>query len=396
MFALSDILKPLTGKQVKQTAYAMLDSVGVDTTEWRPGSPLRTFFAVASELVSLVTHYVAEIARQGFLSTASGPGLDVKALEDYNITRNEATFATGPATFTNAGPTPYTIPAYAWTGASTSGKQFKNTATITIGPSPATVTVAVQAIEAGSGSSIGAGQLNTMVTQYPGLSVSNAGAMIGLDAESDTDLRTRCLESTAPLSPFGSPDSYSFAARSALRPDGTPCGVSKTKETADGFGNLTMVVATPTGPVGSPDITYVDDNVQLTAVWQGVNCTVVSATPHSINFQYTAYVYSSANLAQAVGPSYLLDPDQALKDLFSAAISQRVYATPIGGDILVSAPGKLYANSIVAAIVNALPGFVADVQLVLPAGDTTLGANEIPTVGVITGTVVLIPAPGGL
>lgn len=92
---------------------------------------------------------------------------------------------------------------------------------------------------AGSGSTSNAGAIDTLQTTLIGVTCSNAGALVGDDAETDTELRLRCRSKLASLSPNGPAAAYDFVARSSALNGGVT--VTRTQVEADSdTGSLTI------------------------------------------------------------------------------------------------------------------------------------------------------------
>src|SRR5690606_27186702 len=109
---------------------------------------------------------------------------------------------------------------------SASGKTYRNTEGGTLDTANPTLTLDVLAEEIGADSNAAAGEIDTLVTTLIGVTATNAAAVVGSDEEDDDDLRQRCRDALAALSPNGAAQAYSFIARSTLRSDGTPVDVN--------------------------------------------------------------------------------------------------------------------------------------------------------------------------
>lgn len=386
LYNIDDLTEELTADEVKTAIYQQLDLLGLETTVWKPGAVVRTLIAVFSVLLSYCTYIIAGIARSGFLYYATGGWLTLLAQYTFNVEREQPSNATGNLTLTNTSGTPYTLDTDDLIVASpTTSKEYRNADPVTV-PAVGQVTTVIRAVEEGSASSAAPHTITSMVTPLAGVTVTNPGVLTGLDEETDDALKKRCQQSTAALSPFGPSDAYRYAATSATR-DGVSCGVTRIRLDADGAGNIDVYCATSTGVVPgtvgdlSTDLGVVADDIQRKAVPLGITANIYSCTTVDINVTYTVYCYDTINLDAT---SILALTDQALSD--------RINRVPIGGDIISSAPGKVYVESIRSCIDNTLPE-IYRIQVSSPSADVSLQIGEVAVLASATGTVVITPSP---
>lgn len=400
MLALDDLTTPLTKDEVETSIYEVLATVGLSTTTWKPGAWARTTISGASICLSAFTTLNAKLARMRFLELAEQAWLTLKAKYDYNVDREEATFATGVVTLVNSSGGIYNLdPDDLIILNPDTGKTYRNTEAIALGALSTLTDVPIQAEEAGAASSSAAGAIDAFVTPLNGVTVTNPAAVVGRDEQEDPELRTECQEKLGSLSPFGPWDAYTYAAKNATRAaDGSKVGVTRVRSKPDGFGNITTYVATATGAVTGDadnpdtDLGAVNEAIQRGAAPLAVTVNVVSATPVTIAVTYTVWIYSSAGLTE-----------QQVKDAIATRLAQFMSGEPIGGDVLGVDPGKVFQSAIAAAIgstrqpadsLTPLPIF--RVTVTTPAGDTTLAEGDVPVLGTVTGTVNLVIPPEGL
>lgn len=371
MLAISDLVTPVTSAEVRASIYATIETLGVNTTAWKTGSVVRTIIYAVSIALAFMSSLIARLAQSAFLDLALGGWLTLTARYVYGVERSAATFAAGEVTLTNTSGGSYTLdPGDLIVSNPDTGATYRNTATFTLLPT-STLTVAIAAVEAGSLGTAVATQVSVMVTTLAGVTCSNAAALVGLDEELDSALRIRCREKLGSLSPFGPWDAYSYAARNAVRADGTNIGVTRVLSIADGYGAVATYVATASGAVSAPDVAIVDDAIQRNAAPLAVTATVLSAVAVPINVTYRLYMYSDSGLTET-----------ALRDAIEAALATYFSAVPIGGDIIDAGPGKVYLDSIVTTIRNAVSA-IYHVTLDLPVADVTLTGVDVPVAGAI-------------
>lgn len=385
-FKLEDLVKPATPETAQEALYGYLEVVKAPVSDWKKGGVVGTIIYVFCILYSFCTYLIAKIASMGFLQLAEGPWLTICALYGFNVERLGATFATGSLTLVNAAAVPYTVAIGDLTASAASGPEYINTEAFTL-PAHGTVTIQVQARTAGSSSNVAALAVNKLVTSLSGVTVSNPQPLVGLDEEKDEALRTRCIASGAALSPMGPKAAYEYAAKTAIRLDGSSLGINKVASNNNGAGRLDVYLATASGGVSNvevgdipSDLTIATDTIDRKATPQCVTLFVHSADVIPLTVQYIVSLYSSVNKSEA-----------DIKSAISASLATRINLLPIGGD-----GGKLYLDSIKAAIIEAHPNHTYRVLLTTPGGDLTVAPNEVVQFTGAIGTVIQTPPPGGV
>src|SRR5690606_28031643 len=137
---------------------------------------------------------------------------------------------------------------------------------------------------------------DTLETVLLGVTVSNALAVVGTDEETDPALRSRCRDKLGPLSPMGPRDAYASVARAAVNVDGEPIGVTRVRTIPDGYGGLTVYVATAAGGVSAPDVAIIQADVRRLAEPNAVTATIASAVPMSLSVTYELWVREAIGL----------------------------------------------------------------------------------------------------
>jgi hypothetical protein len=398
LFSLADLTKPATRADVQASIYRVLGILGVNTTSWSTGAVVRTWTVGVSAMLSAFSSLQAQIASSGFLDLATGDWLTLVAKYVYGVERIEATFAAGTLTLSNSGggiydidPGDLIVATPVVIGDAKSGKTYRNDAAIHLGAGATVTGIPITAVEAGADSTAGAGAITVLTTALLNVTCSNPAALVGLDLESDPAVRVRCSEKLGALSPMGPWDAYAYAARNAHRSTGEPCGVTRTRTLKDGYGNLTLVIAsasgTVTGTIGdlTTDLGAVDDAIQKLAAPLCVTAHTETASAVSQAITYELWAYNTSGLN-----------DVQIKSLISTALTTFTRAQPIGGNTLLTTDvtGYVWADAIKAAISAVLPQ-IFHVVVTVPAGDVALTNTQVMTLGVLTGTIHQVPSPEG-
>lgn len=377
MASIDELTTPLTADEVREAIYSALARVGVSTAGWKPGGVVRAIVTAVAVVFAAFTELTAAVTRSGFLELAEGEWLTVLAANGYGVARIEATFATGEVTLTNSGGGVYSLdPGDLIVTNPTTGKSYRNTAAISLG-ALSTATAAIEAIEQGATSTSAAGAITQLETALLGVTCSNALAVVGADAESDSALRARCYEKMSALSPNGSADAYAYFAKSAVRADGTAIGVTRCSVTRNStIGAVTVTVATPTGPLAAEDLTVVDETIQTQAVPCAVECVVQNGVEVEIDVTCEVWYYAAGGLSNST-----------IQSAVTAALVAYVSERPIGGDVIPPSTGYVFADALRTVIGAAHPA-IFHVALTSPAADVAIADDEVPVLGTVAFTEV--------
>lgn len=382
-YTLEQLTTPLTADEVETAIYNALAARGAKTTAWKPGAVVRTIIAGVAIVLAAFSELAALVAAGGFLDLATEDWLTLVARYVFGVERITGTFATGIVKFTNTSGTPYSG------GAddlivqnSTTEAVYRSTGTWSI-PGTGNTLIEVKAVEVGSDSTAAASEIDTMVTTLSGVTCTNQVAIVGTDAETDPELRTRCLNRTGALSPNGPKDAYGYAARNAVDEDGAAIGVTRVSAVAQGDGTVDIYVATASGAVtGTAGNPATDLGAVALAIYEqaeplSVQAIVASATPLSIAVTYELWIYTSAGLTEA-----------EVEDLVEDALEAFMSTTPIGGH-LVGSDRRVYVNDIIAEI-DSVRDEIFLVTVSVPAADVVVDVDEVPVLGTVTATVNLV------
>jgi hypothetical protein len=391
IFDFNDLIEPATAEEVQAKYFDILGAVGVTTTQWSPGSVLRTYISGTSILIASLSEVMALMTRSGYLEFSEGDWLTTVAHYVYGVDRNLATSATGKLTLVNSGGALYSLgPGDLIVRCPANNKTYRNEAAFTLNPLTTLSDVAIIAIEAGADSTAETGEINELVTTLLNVSVSNPNPVVGDDAEADPELRDRCYSKLGSLSPFGPWDAYRYAAVNATRVDGSNCGVTRTQNDRDGYGNQWTYVATDSGGVPgavgdlNTDLGRVDDAIQRKAAPLCVTAYTVSANEVTVDIAYEVWMYNTASYT----------PAQAVQVIFDALVAMFA-ALPIGGAAITpGAPGYVYRDAILSEIDAAIPE-IFHLQVTAPPADVLLAIGDVPVLGAVSGVVHPVPPTEG-
>lgn len=391
IFDFATLIEPATDEEVEAKYYEILGTIGVTTTQWSPGSVLRTYIEGTSILVSALSEVMALMTRSGYLEFSEDEWLTQVAHYVYGVDRILATFATGKVTLSNAGGALYSLgPGDLVVTNPTTRKTYRNEAAIVLNPLSTVTDVPIVAVEAGADSTSAPGAINTLVTTLLKVTVTNPAAVIGDDEEKDPQLRDRCYAKLGSLSPFGPWDAYRYAALNATRLDGSNCGVTRTQNDRDGYGNQYTYVATESGGVPgtvgdlNTDLGCVDDAIQRKAAPLSVTAHTIAATEVNVPVSYEVWMYNTASYT----------PAQAV-DVINKALGAMFAVLPIGGAAITpGATGYVYRDAVLSEIDAAIPE-IFHVAVTAPAADQALAVGQVAVLGIITGVVHPVPPTEG-
>lgn len=379
-------LEQLLFEETKEELYAraltLATGLGLPVTSWQPGDPTRSLYHLEAEILEILEAVVVGFISSGFLEYSHGDWHNVCAKQGFNVDVPSATFAGTDILLTNAGGGVYDLdPGDLTVKSSVSGKTYRNTTGGHIAAS-STLTVSVVADEAGSDSSAGAGEIDTLVTGLLGVTCSNAAAAIGIDEQDEATTTAQCHDKLDALSPDGAKGAYSYVARNPVL-TGTSA-VTRARVYSDSeTGDVTMYVAGPAGAVSSPDVDLVTTAIATYATPLCITPTVISASNVTQVVTYTVWIYKSCGKTATEVRADILTALEAL-----------VAASPIGGDIIPPATtGSIYVSQVESSIRSAFPTKIFRVSVATPSGDIALTNGQVIALGTVTGTVNLVADP---
>lgn len=388
MISLDDLTTPLTRDEAKASIYDVLSTVGVDTTTWKPGAVVRTMIAAVAIILAALSQLIALTTKSGFLDFAENDWLTLGARYVYGVERIEATFGEGEVTLTNTGGGVFVMAVDDLVVANpTTGKTYRNSSAFTLN-ALATLTTAIVATEAGASSTSTGNTITSLETTMLGVTVTNANSVVGLDAESDPNLRARCREKLGALSPNGPWDAYSYAAKNAVRSDGTAIGVTRVRVIKDGYGNVDVYCATSSGGVtgtaddDTTDLGAIDAAIQLGAAPIAVTATAHTAVAVVQGVTYEVWMYNTSGLSSA-----------QIQALISAKLAAYAAIVPVGGNVIDNDPGKVFVDTLESEIRFVRPLEIFKVVVTSPAADIELAGSEVWQLGTAVCTAIHQIAP---
>ena len=298
MVNLPEYLTDQTEEAIRQR---MLDSLPSDLDK-AEGSFIWDAISPAAIELALAAIWAQEVLRRGFASTTFGQYLDLRC-EEHGLTRRPAVKATGQVTFTG---TPGTV-IPAGTQVSTASTEatpaifFATKSNATIGAGR-TVTVDIEAVEAGTNGNVAAGTITMLAQPISGIeAVTNAsGTSGGSDDEDDASLLARFLAKVRSPGASGNKADY---INWALEVPGV--GGVQVIPLWNGPGTVKVVLlGTDKKPASQAVVDAVQNYIAPTAGTGegkapiGASVTVVAATAVLINVEATVMLTGTKTLAE--------------------------------------------------------------------------------------------------
>lgn len=378
-----DLLTATTEAQIKAKLYEEAELLGLPTTAWLSGAPTRTIIAIVAKILGvLFAPLIVLIAASGFLDDAEDGWLTLIAELVYGVARVESTFASDELTFDNAGGGIFSFdPGEVIVKNSTTGKTYVNTEILSVGALATGVLCDFVAQEAGSASSAGVGQIDTLVTTMLGVTVTNASALTGTDEETDAALRVRCRAARGALSPNGPRAAYEYVATTPELTDGA--NVNRVRVLpAVGDGVVNVIIAAPDGTPTGGDIVKVQDAIDLWATPEIGTSLVAGAPELVLNVTATLHVKASASLT---------DPEW--EALAETALNDYIAALAIGGVELTAGVGIVPWRALIGALEGIKVGDVSGnvLQATLSAeSDVAVDDDEVVVPGTFAFTITQV------
>lgn len=363
--SITDLFKPVTADQALDSFLSILEELGMPARSWRAAGVARTILRVVAITYAGFTEVMAAFIRSGFLETAEGDWLRALAYYLFGVEPREATFATGEAQLTNAGGGIWSYAADAFRIINpTTKKAYANTEAFTLNPGDVLL-VDFRAVEIGSDSSSGPGTITALETPLESVSVTNPAAFVGLDLETDEEIRKLCKAKLAAISVRGPRGAYEYAVRTAKLGDGSPVNVNRHQVSkSSSTGTVTIYIAAPSGAPTAADIDAVIASVEEHARPDTVTATVLAATEVPVSRSLTIW----AKRIDGVSAS-------DIKDFVDLALIEAASTYPIGGiPKPPSLQGYLYADFL-AGVCKSAHASIFDVDGT--GADVALNAGQV-------------------
>jgi len=376
-----DILTtPATADEIFETFLSMLETMSVPARSWRKGGTMRTALRAMAIFGGGISQMIALAIASGFFDTCpDNDWLTLLAKKGYDVTRRQATFASGYEQFTNTGGGVFDFdPGEVRVKSSSSGKVYVNTEAFHLDPGDVKL-VAISAVEIGSASTAAPGDIDELETTILLVTVTNPESVLGFDAAAKDEVVELCHDKLGSLSPGGPKGAYAYFAKTNA--DGTPIAtsvpVTRTLVVTDpSTGEVTVYVASASGPMPDDDIAIIQANIDTNAEPECVIATATNTTAHHIDVAATAYVKTTSLL------------DSQIEDAITARITAYFPKIPIAGFTGATA-NQVFRSAIEGQGYIALPD-MEEFVVTTPSGDTTLLGSEVPVLDSVTITVVRV------
>jgi len=360
-FTLETLLAVPTADTIRGVMVSTLVRLGIRADLWPKGGAASSVLTDVAEQLGDFAQNVRDAIAAFWLPTATGGWLAWLAFYFYGLTKQQATFASGSLTLTNGGGGIYSYaPGEATFANTVTKKTYVNVDAISLGIG-ATQTIAIQATDQGSGSNANPGEITTLVTSMLGVTANNLAPVLGLDAQSDDNLRQACWDSLGARSVRGPRTAYQFAIGIATNSDtGGPVNINRYAfgrgvGVGPHTGQLRIWVASPDGAALSGDVTGANTSVNLVAQPQNVTGPAggdIVAGASTLAYggsgaQIVVWVRSQPGLVQAT-----------VQEAVASALSAFLETYQIGG---LTADGftGVHGSGVDAAIGASYPGIVA-------------------------------------
>lgn len=356
---LTDLVTTVSASEVEAELFEVLESVGFKPTSWQAGSvPLHLVKSFATVTASLYV-VIIQLAAGGMLSFATGLWLTILAKDVYDIDRDPATATEGLLLLSDdASGGPYDITEDVTRFQTSDGSlQFVASAsgTLTAG---GTLSVAVRAEKPGAAHNIANDTTIELVTDLPGVAVSNPDpgtgtwiTSVGTDEQTDASLRDECRSKWSTLGVGVPGPAFEAWAKKAVP------SITRVRVYDDnplGPGSIRVLVANSAGTATADELAAVDAFLRPRKPLGSSTFVVDPATTVPVTVRQVVTVASSKRLAAEVQLS------QNFADLAAS--------TPIGDEVPLS---SIYAAA------SSVDG-VVKVVMVSPTSDTPLGIDEVP------------------
>lgn len=381
-------------------------ALGVPTTAWGAVDPLRTIYTTNAQIVSDYSVYVNLIAQGGYASYAAvivaQPGdpnidtagfsttwMDLRLLDQYNVTRIQANFAIGSVTIANATASTFSSP-YApgtlhFASPVGTGPTFTNSGTVSIASSGnTTIAIVADAAFPGPAGNVAAGLTMVMVTPLVGVTVQALAAnIVGTAQETNAAALLRGQNKLQAIAPTGAAGAYQYVATSlpllsslangtptAAAPYAVAAAITRAQATLNvGAGVVNVYVANAAG--GAPGCAQ----NPITAVTNVNAPKITTANPHGLASGQFAIV---RGVAGAVGVNNNVTSNPAWPVTVVDAFN---FTVPLGSLPGVYAGGGTVDGGDLGMVDAALQAQVVplgQIALVLPA--TNAPVNLVGTV----------------
>lgn len=385
--SLASLILSETKAAIYSAGLSIASGLGLPVSSWQAGDPTRAMLHILSEMLEARDTLASGYIRSGFLDHADGDWLKILAEQQFGVPVTEATYASADVDLENSsgGVYVYDVGDIVFKNTLT-GKTYRNTTGGTlpakVGATNGTLTVTVEADEAGSDSTAGATEIDDIVAGDIGVTCSNPLAAVGNDDEDAATTVARCRARRGRATPNGPKDAYTDVALDPLLTGTTAITRARAYGDSD-TGDVLVYLAGPSGAVAAADVTLVETAILANATPLCITPTVASCAAVTVAVTYELWLYKRSNVTAAEAATAI-----------ETALAAKFATMPIGGDIIAPATtGSVYQSLIASTIRETYPDDAFRVSVSLPAGDTALTNSQVAALGTVTATVNLVVDP---
>lgn len=366
-FTLDQLITELTEEEVLEQWLDALETIKVPARSWRQGGALRTILRVVASSYAGFTNIQAAFIKSGFLDYAEEGWLTALAKYVYGVDREPASFASGTFLLSNNGGGDFTQDVGTVRVLhATTRKAYTNTEAFVLTSGTQNLEVDFTATEEGPDSSAGANEITVFETFLPECTVTNPSAIVGLNEQSDPELRVVCRAKLATLSPNGPRGAYAFAVLTAKRNDGTPVDINRVWiSPSSSTGVVTIYAASPSGTPTSEDLDAAEANIERLARTDTDTLDLHGATAVPLSKSLVLWAQATEGLSSDL-----------VEDSATTALANYTATYPIGGIAKPpSTQGYLYASAVEGTAKSAHESIFAVDGV---GGDLALNPGEVP------------------
>ncbi len=373
----------------------VLQAVGMQPQNWAQGGIASSSLTAAAALYASASTQLSNAVAQNWNPTATGGGLQLLSKFFYGVTAPQPTFATGDLVLTNRGGGIYSYaPGQAFFSSTVKNADgvypiYVNVDAIALGAgspsSPTTQTIEVQCFNVeGSAGNSDPGFVTSLVSSMQGVSVTNPASIAGADALSDAALRAFNVASLAVTgNAFGPREAYAYAIQAAVNVDTSlPVNVNRWTISIDSHtGQVTIVVASPAGPVLLGDLQGISNSIEALARPDGV-----TVLPGAVGFPSQPYSATVVDYQPTIDLYVLAARGTAAADLTNAAEGALTAwfasrANPIGGLLASDDANTNFQGIFETGVAGVLAQGIATIQGAALISAKFTGEGDLPLSG---------------
>jgi hypothetical protein len=364
--SLGQLLTAVTESQAFSTYLGVLKELGFPVTAWNPGRVQHTKISLLARMYSEINNAIVAHTQSGFPKRAVGAYADLLGQYMFNETRVPAEETEGYLNFAVDLSAQSFVYAAGAVRIKVGGQVFELIEAVNISPG-SDADARVRAVVAGVAGNVATDSICELVAPVVvGVTVTNPEyaddtwiVVEGYDQETTERYMTRCLAKLEAIGYGVGEGAYRYWTLQAL-----PSVNRVTVAQGSGDGEIEITAATAEGALTGGQITTITDYID--------GADGIGRRP--INDIVTVGTVSEITSPALTVTAYVLKAyAAAAEDLITAALENYLANLPIGGKVLVSAPGKARQADMITAIMN-----VQGVQNVTGVpSDVTLDTDEI-------------------